>query len=76
MRAIITPFQVADLNTHLAHEQIAVKVHLTDACGAQSLWLEGDASQFAAAEASITNFLADIRLTPQFSDDKSRFTLV
>ncbi|WP_085830952.1 RDAC family protein [Collinsella vaginalis] len=41
-RPIVTPFQVAEVNEELKAAGINSRVHLTDACGAQSLWIEMD----------------------------------
>ena len=37
---VVTPFEVADCNAELLRAGVPCRVHLTDACGAQSLWLE------------------------------------
>lgn len=37
---VVTPFEVAACNTELLRAGVPCRVHLTDACGAQSLWLE------------------------------------
>ena len=39
---VVTPFEVADCNTELLRAGVPCRVHLTDACGAQSLWLEAE----------------------------------
>ncbi|MBE6469810.1 MAG: hypothetical protein E7001_07705 [Coriobacteriaceae bacterium] len=41
-RPIVTPFQVAEVNDELQAAGINAHVHLSDACGAQSLWVEPD----------------------------------
>ena len=41
-RPIVTPFQVADINDELKAAGINARVHLSDACGAQSLLVEPD----------------------------------
>lgn len=39
-RPIVTPFQVADVNDELKAAGIDARVHLSDACGVQSLRIE------------------------------------
>lgn len=39
---VVTPFEVADCNTELLCAGVPCRVHLTDACGAQSFWLEAE----------------------------------
>ena len=50
---VVTPFEVADCNTELLRAGVPCRVHLTDACGAQSFWLEAEKERLDEAHARI-----------------------
>ena len=72
---IVTPFEVADLNTELMQAGVSCRVHLTDACGAQSFWLEAEEDQLDAAHAVIVAFFERKGAKPQFDKAGTYFTL-
>ena len=72
---VVTPFEVAELNTKISEAGISCHVHLTDACGAQSLSLEGEAGACAAARPLITSFFAERGMEPVFTEAGTFFTL-
>lgn len=53
---VVTPFEVADCNAELLRVGVPCRVHLTDACGAQSLWLEAEKERLDEAHAVIVEF--------------------
>lgn len=53
---VVTPFEVADCNTELLRAGVPCRVHLTDACGAQSFWLEAEKERLDEAHAVIVEF--------------------
>lgn len=53
---VVTPFEVADCNTELLRAGVPCRVHLTDACGEQSLWLEAEKERLDEAHAVIVEF--------------------
>lgn len=54
---VVTPFEVAECNTELLRAGVPCRVHLTDACGAQSLWLEAEKERLDEAHAVIVSSL-------------------
>lgn len=54
---VVTPFEVADCNTELLRAGVPCRVHLTDACGAQSLWLEAEKERLDEAMPSSSSSL-------------------
>ena len=49
---VVTPFEVADCNAELLRAGVPCRVHLTDACGAQSLWLEAEKERLMPSSSS------------------------
>lgn len=72
---IVTPFEVAELNAKISEAGISCHVHLTDACGAQSLSLEGESSACAAARPLVISFFAERGMEPVFTETGAFFTL-
>ena len=64
---VVTPFEVAECNTELLRAGVPCRVHLTDACGAQSLWLED--------HAVIVEFFEKKGAKPRFDETGTYFTL-
>ncbi len=60
---------IIELKAQLAPRGITV--HLRDACGQQSLWLEQEAD--AALRQEITDFFAEKQLGVQFAEDNKNF---
>lgn len=56
MNSIITTFEIVDCNKALGAEGIAAKLHLRDACGAQSFWLEGTPAEVEKAKAFMDTY--------------------
>ena len=50
-------------------------VHLTDACGAQSLWLEAEKERLDEAHAVIVEFFEKKGAKPRFDETGTYFTL-
>ncbi len=72
---IVTPFEVADCNTELLRAGVPCHVHLTDACGAQSLWLEAEEERLDEAHAVIVEFFEKKGAKPRFDETGTYFTL-
>lgn len=72
---VITPFEVADCNAELLRAGVPCRVHLTDACGAQSFWLEAEKDKLEEAHAVIVGFFEKKGLKPLFDDAGTYFTL-
>ena len=70
---VVTPFEVADCNTELL--RAGVPWHLTDACGAQSLWLEAEKERLDEAHAVIVEFFEKKGAKPRFDETGTYFTL-
>lgn len=72
---VVTPFEVAECNAELLHAGVSCRVHLTDACGAQSLWLEAEDDGLDEARAVIVGFFEKKGAEPRFDKAGSYFTL-
>ena len=70
---IVSINMVVDLNKLLQDEN--VKVHLRDACGKQSLWVQNLSENMISEKAYnvITNYFANEKFKLTFSDDKINF---
>lgn len=60
---VINTFEIAECNKALAEAGISAKLHLRDACGAQSFWFEGENEAIEAAKAFTTRFFAEKGVT-------------
>lgn len=56
MNNVVTTFEIVDCNKALEAEGIAAKLHLRDACGAQSFWLEGEPAEVGKAKTFIETY--------------------
>ena len=72
---VVTPFEVADCNAELLHAGVPCHVHLTDACGAQSFWLEVEDDKLDEAHAVIVAFFEKKGLKSLFDEVGTYFTL-
>ena len=72
---VVTPFEVADCNAELLSAGVPCRVHLTDACGAQSLWLEVADDRLDEAHAVIVGFFEKKGTKPRFDKAGTYFTL-
>lgn len=76
--AIISINQLLQLNQNIKEQQIPFKIHLRDACGKQSLWIEAlntspEQSQYDNLYELLEDFTKTERITIQYSDDKKSF---
>ncbi len=72
---VVTPFEVADCNAELFHAGVPCCVHLTDACGAQSFWLEAEKERLDEAHAIIVEFFEKKGAKLRFDETGTYFTL-
>lgn len=72
---VVTPFEVADCNAELLRAGVPCRVHLTDACGAQSLWLETEKERLDEAHAVIDGLFGKKGAKPRFDETGTYFTL-
>lgn len=72
---VVTPFEVADCNAELLRAGVPCRVHPTDACGAQSLWLETEKERLDEAHAVIDGFFGKKGAKPRFDGAGTYFTL-
>ena len=72
---VVTPFEVAECNTKLLRAGVPCRVRLTDACGAQSLWLEAEKERLNEAHAVIVEFFEKKGAKPRFDETGTYFTL-
>lgn len=77
---IVSISEIIDLNNILNENQIHYKVHLSDACGGQSFWLENlDTNQEKGMEdiiRIIDTFFEEKRIPIQYSENKMSFWTV
>jgi hypothetical protein len=76
--SIISINMLLELNQLLVDKHLPFKIHLRDACGKQSLWIEELDSQHAADFYDsfypiLEQYFADNRITIMYSDDKKSF---
>lgn len=72
---VVTPFEVSDCNTELLRAGVPCRVRLTDACGAQSLWLEAEKERLDEAHAVIVEFFEKKGAKLRFDEAGTYFTL-
>lgn len=53
---IINTFEVVECNKAMKAEGINAKLHLRDACGAQSFWIEGAEKEFEEARDFVSSY--------------------
>lgn len=77
MRAVVSIADVVALNEALAQAGVAAKVHLHDACGGQSLWLEplegAGGDDLPRAREVVEGYLTGRRVRLGWSDDGVTF---
>lgn len=75
--SVISIQQVIGANQLMGKRGLPFKVHLSDACGRQSCWLEeladASAADLKAAHAALLSFFSERRIELGFSDDGMRF---
>jgi hypothetical protein len=79
--AVISIQQVIGANQLMSEHELPYKVHLSDACGRQSCWLEETAeasgpADLGAVRAVLVPFFSERRTKLEFSDDGTRFWAV
>ena len=72
---VVAPFEVADCNTELLRAGVPCRVHLTDACGAQSLLVAAEKARLAEAHAVLVEFFEKKGAKPRFDETGTYFTL-
>ena len=70
-----TPIEVADCNTSLLRAGVPCRVHLTDACGAQSLWLKAEKERLDDAHSVIVDINEKKGAKPRYDETGTYFTL-
>lgn len=71
---IVTIGEVVDANKALGEQGIPCKVHLSDACGRQTLWLEPlDGCDLDAAQEAVRGFFRGLRCELEFAEDGKTF---
>jgi len=72
---IISINKIVELNKLLLENGINIKIHISDACGKQSMWIEPLDSQPVEENvyAYLGNFFEKERIKLIYSDDKMRF---
>lgn len=70
--------EIIDLNHQLAEEKLNFKIHLRDACGKQSLWIEplGQCAcdgKYDKLYEFLENYFDKLRYQITFDDDKLNF---
>lgn len=77
MRAVVSIADVVALNEVLAGQGLAAKVHLHDACGGQSLWLEllegAGGQELAQVRSLVEDYLAGRGIRLGWSEDGITF---
>ncbi len=73
--AIVTIGMIVELNKLLEEQQQAYKIHLSDACGGQSMWIEALNDELldtvpAQLIDTISGYFASQHMTVEFSPDK------
>lgn len=56
--SVINTFEIVECNKAMAAAGIDAKLHLRDACGAQSFWFEGEDTAVEAAKVFASEFFA------------------
>ncbi len=75
---IISITTLLNLNQELNELSLPFKIHLRDACGKQSFWIEAmedsiHNSQYDSLYTTLEQFFHKERITLQYSDDKMSF---
>ncbi|WP_099205275.1 RDAC family protein [Scatolibacter rhodanostii] len=80
MAKIIGIHEIIELNHALKEKEFPFQVHLRDACGGQTMWLENMAANQAVATEKLQAFLSDYfaprEIKLAFSTDGERFWAV
>lgn len=75
---IITWDNISEINRRIQENELAYKVHLSDACGGQSMWIESIEKNNSFEELDdlnklINDYFLEIRAEVEFSWDKKSF---
>jgi len=72
---IISFNMIIDLNKLLQDKHLNFKIHLKDACGCQSMWIEPLENQAISDEVYelINKYFENQRMTLEFSEDRINF---
>ena len=77
---IVSIHTIIELNQIFQEKNLAIKIHLRDACGTQSMWLEKLESctdeMFLKAIGEITDYFVKQNITLHFSDDQMQFHII
>lgn len=75
---IITWDNISEVNRRIQENDLAYKVHLSDACGGQSMWIESmvknnNFDDLDELNKLINDYFTEIRAEVEFSWDKKSF---
>ena len=80
MKNVISLREVVDCDAFLKEKCLNFRIHLRDACGKQSCWIEplcecGCDGQYEELYAALEDFFGKLRYKLEYSDDKLNFWL-